>query len=196
MSEPETTPDGRYIVVDGRRWRATDPTIPENLRVELVKALMAARRRVRSDGQAARAWVHDAKMALGERGDPWWEPTEDGRRTRIGAVLRTLLRARPEGTVCPSEAARVVGADSWREYMSLARDVAWAGTADGSLVVLQRGEPVTDPQVRGPIRVGAGTALTGRISSSSTPSPAAPSDFSPNTQPAQGHRARDQGHTG
>ena len=26
---PERTPDGRYIVVDGRRWRATDPSLPE-----------------------------------------------------------------------------------------------------------------------------------------------------------------------
>lgn len=29
--QPERTPDGRYIVVKGRRWRATDPEIPEGV---------------------------------------------------------------------------------------------------------------------------------------------------------------------
>ena len=67
-AEPERTPDGRYLVVDGRRWRATDPGIPETLRAELVAELMAARR------IQARARVQDAKVALGERGEPWWEP--------------------------------------------------------------------------------------------------------------------------
>ncbi len=80
-SEPERTPDGRYIVVDGRRWRASDPGLPEARRQELVDELMAARRAVgaakRSDDadaeRAARARVHAAKVALGERGTPWWE---------------------------------------------------------------------------------------------------------------------------
>ena len=78
---PERTPDGRYIVVDGRRWRTTDPGIPEERRAELVKELMSARSAVgwakrRNDAEAekaARARVHAAKVALGERGAPWWE---------------------------------------------------------------------------------------------------------------------------
>ena len=36
--------DAHYFVVKGRRWRKTDPDIPEKLRAELVKELMAARR--------------------------------------------------------------------------------------------------------------------------------------------------------
>ena len=48
MSDPPPlTPDGRYRVIDGRRWRATDPLIPEKRRDELVRALMAWRREVR-----------------------------------------------------------------------------------------------------------------------------------------------------
>ena len=78
------TPDGRYLVIDGRRWRATDPRLPERRRKELVRELMSARSAVgwakrRSDGEAeqkARARVHAAKVALGERGPRWWE---DGR---------------------------------------------------------------------------------------------------------------------
>jgi hypothetical protein len=41
---PEHTPDGRYITVHGRRWRATDPEIPDGVRDRLQKHLMAARR--------------------------------------------------------------------------------------------------------------------------------------------------------
>lgn len=84
---PERTPDGRYIVVDGRRWRASDPRLPEERRQELINELMDARRAVAaakraSDEEAeraARARVHAAKVALGERGKPWWEP--GGERT-------------------------------------------------------------------------------------------------------------------
>lgn len=85
---PQTTPDGRYIVVDGRRWRATDPLIPEDRRAELVKILLAWRREVRRakgtpQEPTARAGVHAAKVALGERGTPpWWEQTEEERRNR------------------------------------------------------------------------------------------------------------------
>ena len=86
---PETTPDGRWLIIDGRRWRATDPSIPEALRAELVKELMRGRRLVRTRGDAARPFVHDAKVALGERGEPWWEPTSDAAlRERLAATVR------------------------------------------------------------------------------------------------------------
>ena len=50
----ERTEDGRYVVVDGRRWRASDPAIPERLRAELVAELMRARRLVRTRGDEMR----------------------------------------------------------------------------------------------------------------------------------------------
>ena len=82
---PEKTPDGRYVIIDGRRWRATDPSIPEDRRHELVNELMSARRAVgaskrKGDAKAekkARSRVHAAKVALGERGKPWWEREEE-----------------------------------------------------------------------------------------------------------------------
>ena len=84
---PEITPDGRYVVINGRRWRATDPKIPEERRTELTRVLMAWRREVRrtkgtDDESAARAGVHASKVALGERGTPWWEQPDDERRAR------------------------------------------------------------------------------------------------------------------
>ena len=80
--EPERTPDSRYVIIDGRRWRASDPRLPEERRKELVSELMEARREVgaakrNEDADAereARDRVHQAKVALGERGKPWWEP--------------------------------------------------------------------------------------------------------------------------
>lgn len=91
MSDPPpTTPDGRYIVVDGRRWRATDPAIPPERRAELTRVLMAWRRDVRrtkgtDDESTSRAGVNAAKIALGERGTPWWEQSDGERRARWSA---------------------------------------------------------------------------------------------------------------
>ncbi|CAO3426084.1 hypothetical protein [Azospirillum doebereinerae] len=77
---PLTTPDGRYIVVRGRLWRAANPTLPEPERAALVARLMEARRAVAAarrasdhDAEAAaHATVDQAKHALGERGPVWW----------------------------------------------------------------------------------------------------------------------------
>jgi hypothetical protein len=82
-SGPDTapvTPDGRYLVVRGRLWRRTDPSLAKAAREELVTRLMNARRSVayalRADDKAAlaaaRAAVDDAKIGLGERGPVWW----------------------------------------------------------------------------------------------------------------------------
>lgn len=100
----ERTEDGRYVVVDGRRWRATDPELPEEVGVVLRKELMSARRAVGAAlraqdpeaERAARARVHRAKTALGERGTPWWEQTPEQRRARWEAGLDTPVPA-PHG---------------------------------------------------------------------------------------------------
>ena len=84
----EHTDDGHFVIIEGRRWRATDPAIPEEVAAELRKVLMAARRevgrllRAGEDPAPARARVQQAKVALGERGTPWWEQTDDERRAR------------------------------------------------------------------------------------------------------------------
>lgn len=78
---PPITPDGRYLVVRGRLWRATNPALPPDERERLVAALMDARRRVgaarragaRDEEARAHADVDAAKVALGERGPVWWD---------------------------------------------------------------------------------------------------------------------------
>ena len=90
VPDVERTEDGRYVVIKGRRWRATDPLIPEDVAAELRRELMRARRAVgaalRAEDpaaeRAARDQVQAAKTALGERGTPWWEQTPEERRAR------------------------------------------------------------------------------------------------------------------
>lgn len=78
--QPPVTPDGRYIVVRGRLWRAANPHLATEDRQRLINSLMNARREVRraklvKDGDAertARIAINATKIALGERGPPWW----------------------------------------------------------------------------------------------------------------------------
>ncbi|MER5966431.1 hypothetical protein [Streptomyces sp. NPDC002057] len=87
---PEHTSDGRYVIIAGRRWRASDPDLPADTDARLRTHLMAARRAVgvalrAHDEEAereARSRVQTAKVALGERGTPWWEQTSAERRAR------------------------------------------------------------------------------------------------------------------
>ncbi len=157
----ERTPDGHHIVVKGRRWRASDTGIPDNLRSELVSELMRARREVKTRGDDARPLVQDAKVALGERGAPWWEPaTDQGLRNRLAATIRTLLRHRDGTTICPSDAARVVGGDGWRDIVEVTREVAQQLVDQQQVVVQQKGERVDIREARGPVRIAPGSALT------------------------------------
>lgn len=79
MSAP-LTPDGRYLVVRGRLWRASNPALSDDARRDAVSALMDARRAVKHARQTqdadalarARRAVDAAKHALGERGPVWW----------------------------------------------------------------------------------------------------------------------------
>lgn len=156
-SEPERTPDGHHVVVDGRRWRATDPRIPDGLRQELVDELMSARRAVKAGEPDARTRVGDAKVALGERGAPWWdEPDAEALRARAEATIRALLRKRDGKTICPSDVARVVGGEDWRDLMPQVRRIAAQLTGTGLVVVTQRGEPVVATEAKGPVRIARG----------------------------------------
>lgn len=75
------TPDGRYFVVKGRLWRCTNPNLNKETRQQHVNQLMNARRQVKEAKklkdqaalEAARSRVHQAKVALGERGPVWWD---------------------------------------------------------------------------------------------------------------------------
>lgn len=159
---PDTTPDGHHLIINGRKWRASDPSIPPKLRQELVEELMAARRAVKARENEARARVNDAKIALGERGQPWWEaPEPQAFNERISATIRALLRKRIDSSICPSEVARIVSGkgDAWRDQMSDVRRVASEMACRGEIVATQKGIPVEADNVRGPIRLKRGTSV-------------------------------------
>ncbi|WP_306214587.1 hypothetical protein [Actinoplanes sp. RD1] len=109
----ETTDDGRYIVVKGRKWRATDPAIPEEAGAQLRRALMAARRDVGAalrngeDPRPARDRVQIAKVALGERGTPWWEQDDGERRARWERGLRELAPSDDAGSARAESHSRI-----------------------------------------------------------------------------------------
>ncbi|WIM88164.1 DUF3253 domain-containing protein [Candidatus Mycobacterium wuenschmannii] len=93
------------------------------------------------DGPGARA----AKNALGGGADA----------TRLRAAILALAAHRgPESSICPSDAARAVGGDDWRELSEESRRIAFELAAEGDVDVTQRGD-VIDPHqpARGPIRI-------------------------------------------
>jgi hypothetical protein len=76
---------------------------------------------------------------------------------RLKAAILALARGRaPSKTICPSDAARAVGGENWRDLMDQARDIARELAKAGDVEITQRGE-VLDPDAtwRGPIRIRA-----------------------------------------
>lgn len=83
------------------------------------------------------------------------------RRRKVSTVdreledsIRALLAARAaDATICPSEAARAVGRDEWRELMEPARRAARRLVEAGEVEITQRGVVVDPSSARGPIRI-------------------------------------------
>ncbi|MDT7713813.1 MAG: hypothetical protein QOG46_2720 [Pseudonocardiales bacterium] len=76
---------------------------------------------------------------------------------RLRTAILDLTRERgPAKSICPSDAARAVGGDDWRDLMEQARDVARDLARTGDVEITQGGD-VVDPDAtwRGPIRIRA-----------------------------------------
>jgi hypothetical protein len=69
------------------------------------------------------------------------------------AIRGLLARRADDATICPSEAARAVSADGWRELMPRARAAAARLVDAGVVEVTQRGRAVDPASARGPIRI-------------------------------------------
>jgi hypothetical protein len=72
------------------------------------------------------------------------------------AILDMARERGPAKTICPSDAARAVGGEQWRDLMDDARDIARGLARKGDVEITQKGE-VLDPDAtwRGPIRIRA-----------------------------------------
>ena len=96
VDEPQD--DAHWFVVNGRRWRRTDPGLPEDLAAALRSHLGSARATVGAASRrgheeavaAARKRVGIAKHGLGERGPKWWEEPLEARIERARAALAEL----------------------------------------------------------------------------------------------------------
>jgi hypothetical protein len=78
--------------------------------------------------------------------------TDEG--PRLEATILALLDARRDGaTICPSDAAREVGGDGWRDLMEPARQAAQRLVDQGRVVITQRGHVVDLASARGPVRI-------------------------------------------
>jgi hypothetical protein len=96
------------------------------------------------------------------RNDVWWRRRSRGRTLgtvddvdqRLERAIGELLdRRRPEVSICPSEAARAVDPDGWRELMPAARAAAGRLAAAGAAEVTQAGVVVDVATAHGPVRI-------------------------------------------
>nr|CRL78634.1 hypothetical protein CPGR_04802 [Mycolicibacterium malmesburyense] len=83
-------------------------------------------------------------------------PGSVSERDRLRDKILELSRQRKPKTICPSDAARAVGGDDWRDLMDDAREVARDLARSGDVEITQKRE-VLDPNAawRGPIRIRA-----------------------------------------
>lgn len=83
------------------------------------------------------------------------------RRRRVTSIDRELERSilallstrAPQATICPSDAARAVGGEEWRDLMEPARRAARRLVADGAVDITQGGHVVDPSTARGAIRI-------------------------------------------
>ena len=77
-----------------------------------------------------------------------------GTDQRLEQTILDLLATRAAAaTICPSEAARVVGGEDWRDLMEPARRAARRLVADDAVEIVQKGRVVDPSAARGPIRI-------------------------------------------
>jgi hypothetical protein len=76
---------------------------------------------------------------------------------RLEDAIRDLLADRADGaSICPSEAARRVGDEDWRDLMEPARSAAARLAAAGEVEITQGGIVVDVERARGPVRIRRG----------------------------------------
>jgi hypothetical protein len=72
----------------------------------------------------------------------------------LESAITDLLDARRSGaTICPSDAARRVDPDGWRELMEPARRAARRLVDAGTVQITQKGRVVDPSTAKGPIRI-------------------------------------------
>jgi hypothetical protein len=68
-------------------------------------------------------------------------------------ILELLAKRANTATICPSDAARAIGGDDWRDLMEPARRAARRLVAAGEVDITQHGSVVDPSTAKGPIRI-------------------------------------------
>jgi len=96
----------------------------------------------------ARDWENVRYCSKACRGGP------GARGDALERVILDLLAKRSGGaSICPSEAAKVVDPEAWRDLMEDARRAARRLVHAGRVEITQRGRVVDPGTIRGPIRI-------------------------------------------
>jgi len=69
------------------------------------------------------------------------------------AILQLLNACARDASICPSEAARAVGGESWQSLMEPARKAARRLVAQEKVQITQGGKVVDPSRAKGPIRI-------------------------------------------
>ena len=69
------------------------------------------------------------------------------------AILQLLNARARDASICPSEAARAVGGESWQSLMEPARKAALRLVAQEKAQITQGGKVVDQSRAKGPIRI-------------------------------------------
>ncbi len=77
----------------------------------------------------------------------------DTDRELEASILDLLDRRKVGATICPSESARAVGGEDWRELMEPARRAARRLVDAGEVEITQQGRVVDPSTAKGPIRI-------------------------------------------
>jgi hypothetical protein len=67
------------------------------------------------------------------------------------AIRAALARRRPGASICPTDAARLMGEEDWRAALPAVHAAARELAAKGQVLLTRRGLPVTEP--RGAYRI-------------------------------------------
>lgn len=72
----------------------------------------------------------------------------------VSATILILATERGnDKTICPSEVARMLWPDEWRNHMEEVRLAAFTLRDEGKVQISQKGREVADNNVKGPIRI-------------------------------------------
>lgn len=119
--------------------------------------------------RARRSWRPDLRLQVPARhaasGRILVEMSDDTPQTQTRAsgpvddasiestILDLLAQRADTSSICPSDAARAIGGDGWRDLMDDTRRVARRLVAEGRVQITQGGEVVDPHSARGPIRI-------------------------------------------